>query len=130
MVYARLVLLIQAQKNSCFWVLTERVTQAKCYSSSQASLNIMSLGLSVMGAALNYAHACTHQMSTQCSGLSQTSCLYLRRDTINMKHPNSQLHSSTSFSLLVDFLWVSFCSESVNTAALAAPHGESPELLY
>lgn len=79
---------------------------------------------------LNFRLARTHQMSTQCSRPSQTRSLYLRRDIINVKHPNSQLHSSTSFPLSVDLLWVSFCSESVNTAALPAPHGESPELLY
>lgn len=72
----------------------------------------------------------TAQMSTQCSRLSQTRGQDLRRDIINVKHPNSQPHSSTSFSQLVDFLWVCFCSKSVNTAALPVPHGESPELLY
>lgn len=43
---------------------------------------------------------------------------------------STQIHSSTSFSVLGDFLWVSLCSESVNTAGLAAPRGDSPELLY
>lgn len=49
---------------------------------------------------------------------------------ISVKHLNSQIHTSMTFSVLADSLWASLCSETVSTAALAGPHGESPELLY
>ena len=115
--------------NTRFWVLTERVTEDKCWEPAHNPSTTLRVSkwMSWDRLGLRLTHTYAHTKCQQCIRLSQTRRLYPRRDVINVKRPNSQLHSSPSFPLLVDFLWVSLCSESVNTAA---PHGESPELLY
>lgn len=111
----RLILCSNKQVFLCFD--TERVTEDNsCLhhgrepSHKPYTILWVSIWMSWDWVGLNYrlthtqTHTRAHQKSTQCIMLSQTRHLHLRRDIINVNYPNSQLHSSTLFSLLVDFL--------------------------
>lgn len=79
-------------------------------------------------AAHTYTHTNTHapDVNSCVATLLRHKNPLTKEQIINMKHPNSQIPTSTSLPLLEDFLQASSRSQSVNTAALWALHERIP----